>query len=381
MTKYPTLLSPLKMGSLQLPNRVVMAPLTRGRSKPDYTANELNVKYYEQRATAGLIISEGTHTSLMGRGWWQAPEVYTAAHAAAWRPVTAAVHAAGGRMFCQLWHTGRASHSNLRGGVDGPMGEKALPVAPSALKRASQSGQMKYTAEKSATIETPRALTLDEVRALPAEYANAAQTAKDAGFDGVEVHCANGYLLDTFLQSSTNVRDDEYGGPPEARFRIVDEVLRAVIAVFDGDASKVGVRISPNGSYNGMGAEDNATAFVYYAERLAAYGLAYLHVMIGTGFGFHNFGKPLVMADIRKVFPGILMANVGYDAQSAEDEIKRGDTDLVSFGRPYIANPDLVERFRVGAEIVESDPATWWTEVDNDLGEKGYTTYPPMSKV
>lgn len=379
-SKYPKLLSPLKMGDLELPTRVVMAPLTRGRAGPEYTANEMMAAYYAQRAGAGLIISEGTGTSFLGRGWFEAPEIFTQEHAAGWKVVTDSVHEAGGRIFCQLWHTGRTGHTSFRKGIPGFEGDRALSVAPSAIQRKSHSGKQMYTpAGEQVDIEVPRALSLEEIKELPLEYINAAQMAKDAGFDGVEIHSANGYLLDEFLQSCSNEREDEYGGSFENRFRLIGEVVEAVQTVFE--PSCTAIRLSPNGSYNGMGSPDNREAFLYYVKRLADYNLGYLHIMIGLGFGFHGFGEPLIMKEIRDVYPGILMANVGYTAESAEKEISDGYTDLVSFGRPYIPNPDLVERFRQDAKLAEpKDPSTFYSSVNNKPGSYGYTDYLTMEE-
>lgn len=377
---YPNLLSPLRLGPLSLPNRVVMAPMTRGRASESCEATPHMVTYYAQRASAGLIISEGTQVSLAARGWFRAPEVYTPAHAASWRPVTDAVHAAGGRIFCQLWHPGRASHSNFRAGLPGYDAERALPVAPSAIKRASRSGKMGFSnAPGEVDIETPRALTTAEVEALPEEFRNAAQMAKDAGFDGVELHCANGYLLDEFLQTVSNERTDQYGGSMENRFRIVDELLKGIFTVFEPNC--VGVRLSPNGSFNGMGSDDYREAFTYYASRLGEMNLAYLHVMIGLGFGFHEKGEPMTMAEFRKVYPGTLMANIGYDGESAEKEIADGNADLISFGRPYISNPDLVERFAAGAELnPPADHAVFYSSYENVMTTEGYTDFKTMEQ-
>lgn len=379
-SNYPHLLSPLKIGDMELPNRVVMAPMTRGRAGPSYTANELMAQYYSQRASAGLIITEGTHTSMIARGWFEAGEIYTDAHVKGWKLVTDAVHAKGGRVFCQLWHTGRTSHSSFRKGMEEYPGDLALSVAPSAVMRSSHSGKQKYTPQKgSVDIETPRALTLDEIKEIIEEFRNAAQRAKDAGFDGVEIHCANGYLFDEFLQSCANKRTDEYGGSFENRFRIVEQVLHAVFSVYD--SSRVGLRLSPNGVYNGMGSEDFRESFLYYAKRLAEFNLGYLHIMIGLGFGFHKLGEPMVMKEFRQVYPGVLMANVGYDAESAEKEIADGYTDLVSFGRPYIANPDLVERFETGSALAEpKGQETWYSSADYRPESVGYTDYPTMEE-
>ena len=255
-----------------------------------------------------------------------------------------------------------------------------LALAPSALKRPSKSGKQSYIAnDVEGDIETPRALTLEEVKKLPEEYKNAAQVAKDAGFDGLEIHSANGYLLDQFLQSCSNIRTDEYGGSLENRFRLIAEVLEAILSVWSSD--KVGIRLSPNGSFNGTGSDNFRESFLYYAERIKEYDLGYLHVLIGLSYGFHEKGEPMTMKELRDVYPGIMMANVGYDPESAEKEIADGYTDLVSFGRPYIVNPDLVERLTLGAKLEEKqDHTTYFSSYGHRLGPKGYTDYPTLEK-
>lgn len=374
----PNLLSPLKLGPLTLQNRVAMAPLTRGRAGPELMANELMAEYYGQRASAGLIISEGTSTSVLARGYFQVPDVFQPEHAKAWQIVTDRVHEAGGLIFCQLWHTGRASHSSFRDGIEGYEGEMKKGVAPSAIKRKSESGKQAFTPREGLVdIETPRELSTEEVEALAEEFRNAAQTAKDGGFDGVEVHAANGYLLDEFLQSCSNERTDKYGGSFENRFRVLDEVLRALLTVFE--PQQVGVRLSPNGVYNGMGSHDFRESFLYYASRLREFKLGYLHIMIGLGFGFHKQGEPMMLSEFRKIYPGVIMANVGYTAESAEKEIADGNADLVAFGRPFISNPDLVERFTANAEL--NEPAShevYFPEAGKVLGAEGYTDFPTM---
>lgn len=379
-SKYPSLLSPFKVGDdLDLSNRVVMAPLTRGRAGPDYVANDLMAKYYSQRATAGLIITEATHISLYGRGWYEAGEIYTAEHVAGWRKVTDAVHARGGVIFCQLWHTGRASHSSFRQGMPGFEGDKALSVAPSAIKRPSHSTTQKFTpGGVDVDIETPMALTKQGILDTIEEYRNAAQCAKDAGFDGIEVHGANGYLIDQFLQSVSNTRTDEYGGSMENRFRFAQEVLDKVLTVFP--PSRVGFRLSPNGTFNGMGSSDNYDAFMYYAKRLSDYKLGYLHAMTGTGFvPLHDVGKHVTAEDFRRVFSGALMVNTGYTAETGEADVKNNVADLVAYGRPFIANPDLVERFANGWPLNDVDFTKLYSEVNNRLAEEGYTDYPTYS--
>ncbi|CDF36844.1 NADH:flavin oxidoreductase/NADH oxidase [Chondrus crispus] len=380
-TSHPTLFSPLKLGeTLTLPNRVVMAPMSRGRATSALKANELMAEYYASRASAGLLITEGTHTSVMGRGWFHTPELVTSDDAKAWRIVTDKVHEAGGRIFCQMWHAGRASHSAFRDGEDGYEGEKKLSVAPSAIKRASEAGKQRHTPRGGEVdVETPRAMTVEEIEALPEEFRNAAQVARDGGFDGVEIHGANGFLLDTFMQSCSNHRTDQYGGSLENRFRIVDACIRAVLTVFEPEC--VGIRIAPNGVYNGMGSDDFRESFLYYARRFSEYKLGYMHVMIGLGFGFHNKGKPMTIAELKKEFPGPIIANVGFDADSAEKELSEGGADLVAFGRPFLSNPDLVEKMQEGRELRPMLPMEYWyTSKENVWTSEGYTDLSVMDE-
>ncbi|KAI0557320.1 flavin oxidoreductase/NADH oxidase [Gracilaria domingensis] len=256
-----------------------------------------------------------------------------------------------------------------------PQGDMKLAGAPSAIKRSSHSGKQGFTnVPGEVDIETPRALTLEVVEALPEEYRTAAQCAKDAGFDGVEFHGANGYLLDEFLKSCCNHRTDKYGGGFENRFRPIDEVLRAVLKVYE--PHQIGIRISPNGVFSGIGSDDFRESFLYYAERLAEYKLAYLHVMVGLGFGFHEKGEPMTMAEFRKVYPGKLIANVGYDATSAEEEIAAGNTDMVAIGIPFMSNADYVERLTEGAELNDPAPqSVYYSSVENVLASNGYTDF------
>jgi 2,4-dienoyl-CoA reductase-like NADH-dependent reductase (Old Yellow Enzyme family) len=361
MSNAQALLSPFALGDLPLKNRVVLAPLTRARAGAHRLANSVMATYYAQRAGAGLLISEATSVSTQGNGWVNSPGVYTDAQGEAWRQVVDAVHAKGGAIFLQLWHTGRASHSSFLGGD--------LPVAPSAIKI---EGDGVHTADGKQPHETPRALELEELPGIVADYADAARRAKVAGFDGVEVHAANGYLLDQFLQSSSNRRDDAYGGSTANRFRLLREAVEAVSAVFP--ASRVGVRLAPNGVFNGMGSADFRETFLYAAEQLDAYGLAYLHVMDGLGFGFHELGAAMTLQEFRAVFHGPLMGNCGYDQESAEAAVSSGAADLIAFGRPFLANPDLVERFRNGWPLAEvPSPSTWYSGQE---GGEGYTDYP-----
>lgn len=345
--------------------------MTRGRAYPDHTANALMSRYYASRASAGLLITEGVQTSLQARGWYMAPDLYTSVHAAGWRIVVDAVHARNGRIFCQLWHSGRAGHSSFRDGLSQFPDPRA--VAPSPIMRKSESGLQRCANRKGlVSIETPRMMHTHEVEMLREEVKNAAFWAKHAGFDGVELHCANGYLFDTFLQSCSNQRTDKYGGSMENRFRVVDEVLHGLFEVWDKEC--VGVRISPNGTFNGMGSVDYRESFLYYARRLSDIGIGYLHVMSGLGFGFHQHGTPMTMNEFRNVFKGRLIANVGYDADAAEKEISDGNADIVAFGRPFLGNPDLVHRIRNGQQLAPPPQAhLWYTEMGADHGERGYT--------
>lgn len=359
------LLQSFRMHDLSLPNRVVMAPMTRSRAGASRIPNELMAKYYSQRATAGLIITEATTISPQANGWNHAPGIYTDAMVDGWRLVTDAVHARDGRIFLQLWHMGRASHSDFHHGD--------LPVAPSAI---AIQGDGIYTPDgQKKQYEIPRALETDEVPAIVEDYRLAARRANAAGFDGVEIHAANGYLIDQFLQSKTNQRTDAYGGSIESRYRFLGEVVDAVTSVLP--ANRVGVRIAPNGAFNDMGSPDYREQFAYVATRLDTYGLAYLHVMDGTGFGFHELGAAMTLRDFRDVFQGPLMGNVGYTESTAETAISNGDADLIAFGRPFISNPDLVQRFANDWPLAEPAEMSTWYSFD----EKGYADYPEYDAV
>lgn len=343
------LLTHFDLHGLHLDNRVVLAPMTRARAGSERLANAIMAEYYAERAGAGLIITEATTVSAQGNGWVGSPGIYTDAQGEAWKPVVDAVHAEGGKIFLQLWHCGRASHSDFHGG------EPA--VSASAIKL---NGEGVHTPQGKKPYETPRALRTDELPGVVADYKAAVVRAKAAGFDGVEIHSANGYLLDQFLQSKTNHRDDPYGGGVENRFRLLREVLEAILEVFP--ASRVAVRLSPNGMFNDMGSPDYRETFTYAAEQLNAYGLAFLHVMDGLAFGFHELGEPMTLEDFRAVFDGPLMGNCGYDQESAEAAIARGAADLIAFGRPFLGNPDLVERFRDGRALADApDPSLWYS--------------------
>lgn len=361
MTDSP-LLQPIALGDLRLPNRVVLAPMTRARSGPERVPGAAVAEYYAQRSSAGLLISEGAAISPQAIGWNESPGLFTPQMVAGWRCVTDAVHAAGGRIFAQLWHCGRASHSSF---LDG-----RPAVAPSAV---AIQGDYIHTPRGKQPHETPRALALTEIPAVVGEYRSAALAAREAGFDGAELHGANGYLIDQFLQSKINQRTDDYGGSVARRSRFLLEVVAAVASVFPG---RVGVRLSPNGVYNDTGSPDFREQFLHAAEQLNQFELAYLHVVDGLAFGFHQLGEPLTLAEFRPVFRGPLMGNCGYTRETADAAIAAGHADLISFGRPFISNPDLVERFRHGWPLAAPAPMNAWYA---PTGAEGYTDFPRFS--
>ncbi|MDF1656655.1 MAG: alkene reductase [Verrucomicrobiales bacterium] len=358
-TSSPQLLTSFDLKGLTLSNRIALAPMTRARAGAERVPNSLMAEYYAQRAGAGLVITEATTISEQANGWNESPGIYSDAMVEGWRETVDRVHAAGGTIFLQLWHCGRASHSSFHGGKPA--------VAPSAIKI---NGDYIHTPKGKEDYETPRALETDEIPGIVADYRRTAENAKAAGFDGVEIHSANGYLLDEFLQSKTNHRDDQYGGSIEKRFQMLKEVVEAVIEVFP--ANRVGVRFAPNGAFNDMGSEDYREQFIYAAGQLDGYGLAFLHVMDGLAFGFHELGEPMTLAEFREVFSGPLIGNCGYDQASAEKAIASGDADLIAIGRPYISNPDLVDRYANDWPLnPEADVEDWYTPG----GAKGYTDF------
>lgn len=359
MTTSPHLLSPYDLHGLALRNRVTMAPLTRGRAGSERVPNDLMVEYYTQRASAGLIITEATSISEQGLGWVDSPGIYTDAQEAGWRKITSALHGEGTPVFLQLWHCGRASHSSFHGG------EPA--VSASAIKI---NGDEIHTPVGKRPYEVPRALETAEVAGVVEDYRRAAERAKAAGFDGVEIHAANGYLIDQFLQAKTNQRTDLYGGSPENRFRFLWEIVAAILTVWP--AGRVGVRLSPNGNFNDVGSPDFRETFLHAARELNAFAPAYLHVVDGLAFGFHNLGEPVILAEFRKEFSGTLIGACGYTQETAEAAISSGVADLIAFGRPYLSNPDLVERFANGWDLnPPADLKAWSTP-----GPKGYTDFP-----
>ncbi|MGL5033636.1 MAG: alkene reductase [Microcystaceae cyanobacterium] len=357
----PQLLSPIQLGPFTLPNRVVLAPLTRSRAGVERIPNALMATYYAQRATAGLLITEATPVSRQAIGWQNTPGIYNDEQVAGWKLVVDAVHAKGGHIFVQLWHMGRASHSDFQENGQ-------LPVAPSAIAIA---GDHLHTPKGKQPHQTPRALETAEIPGIVEDYRHAAERAKLAGFDGVEIHSANGYLVDQFLQSKTNHRDDSYGGTKEKRFQFLREVIETILTVWNAD--QVGIRFSPNGIFNDMGSPDYREDFLYYAEQLNTYQLSYLHLLDGLAFGFHNLGIPMTLADFRNVFTGYLIGNCGYTQETAEAAIALGDADLIAFGRSYISNPDLVERFANNWPLNPfSEMAGWYS-----FEAEGYTDFLP----
>ncbi len=364
-----SLFDPLSLGDLTLSNRVIMAPLTRMRSRqPGNIPHALNVEYYAQRASAGLIISEATQISQQGQGYPGTPGIHSPEQVEGWKLVTDAVHKKNGKIFLQLWHVGRISHSSHQPGG-------ALPVAPSSI---TPTGKV-FTADwKQADYETPRALETPEISGIVADYKKAAENAKAAGFDGVEVHGANGYLLDQFLQDGSNKRMDNYGGSIENRARFLLETVDAAISVWGKD--RVGVRLSPYGTFNDMSDSDPVALFTYVLEQLSKRGIAYVHMIeprATSAGGSDAVAKdaPSTSQLFRKSFKGVFISAGGYDPQSAKNAVKNNNVDAVAFGRHFIANPDLPERIKIAAPLNEYNRATFYGGT-----EKGYTDYPFLSQ-
>lgn len=354
------LLEPTQIGDLEVKNRVALAPMTRTRAEPNRTPNELMAEYYAQRANAGLVIAEATAIFEKGIAWMGMPGVFADEHVVGWKKVVDAVHAKGSPIFLQIWHPGRNTHSLLNGGTQ--------PVAPSAVRLEND---QTHTPEGKKDFETPRALELEEIPGIIALFKSAAEKAKAAGFDGVEVHSANGYILDQFLQSKTNQRTDIYGGSVENRYRLLGEVIEAVKEVYP--ANRIGVRLAPNGAYGDMGSDDFREQFTYVASELDKLGLAYLHVMDGLAFGFHEKGEPMALSEFRAVYSGFIIGNCGYTQETAEAAVGSGNADMIAFGRPFISNPDLVERFAKGLPLAEeASPKLWY----GTGGAEGYTDFP-----
>jgi N-ethylmaleimide reductase len=353
------LFTPFALGDLALPNRVVMAPMTRNRAGPGNVPGALAVEYYTQRASAGLIVTEATQVSPQGVGYPGTPGIHSEAQVAGWRQITDAVHRAGGRIFLQLWHVGRISHPSLH--LDG-----ALPVAPSAIAADGEA----FTATGPQPFVVPRALATAEIPDIVAQFADGARRARAAGFDGVEIHGANGYLIDQFLRDGTNRRSDRYGGSLANRARFLIEVTEAVAGVWG--AGRVGVRLSPRSDFNSMHDSDPRATFGHAALALSTLGLGYLHIVEPVGAS-PDETAPLA-PDLKEAFGGPLMLNGGYTRPLADAALARGEADLVSFGAAFLANPDLPLRLAQDAPLNSPDPATFYGG-----DRRGYTDYPALA--
>ncbi len=353
----PDLFTPLRLGAIELPNRILMAPLTRARAGDDHIPNPMMAEYYAQRASAGLIIAEATMAMEGNSAFWKEPGIHSDAQIAGWKLTTDAVHSAGGKIFLQLWHGGRACHPLLNGGNQ--------PVAPSELKIENDEV---HTPEGKKPYVLPRALSDEEIPAIIEGFRKAAGNAMAAGFDGVEIHGANGYLLDEFLRDGSNKRTGPYGGSPENRTRLLLEVIAAVSEVTGSD--RIGVRLSPVNSFNSMIDSDPVALTTHLAKALDGLGLAYLHMMRADFFQKQNED---VMTPAREHFKGTLIANMGYTRDEANEAIASGKVDAIAFGVPFLANPDLPARFKNGADLNAPDESTFYSP-----GPEGYTDYPRM---
>ncbi|WP_263260521.1 alkene reductase [Pseudomonas sp. RIT-PI-S] len=347
-----TLFDPLRVGDLELPNRIIMAPLTRCRASAGRVPNALMAEYYVQRASAGLILSEATSVTPMGVGYPNTPGIWSDAQVAGWANITKAVHAAGGRMFLQLWHVGRISHPSYLNGE--------LPVAPSAIQPKGHVSLVRPVTE----YVTPRALETSEIAGIVEAYRQGAENAKKAGFDGVEVHGANGYLLDQFLQSSTNQRSDQYGGSLENRARLLLEVTDAVTSVWG--AGRVGVHLAPRADSHDMGDANRAETFIYVASELGKRGIAFICAR-------EKEADDSLGPQLKQAFGGVYIANERYTKASANAALVRGDADAVAFGVPFIANPDLPARLAADAPLNQAHPETFYAD-----GAVGYLDYPRL---
>jgi len=358
MSTNINLFSSYQLGELKLPNRIVMAPLTRQRAGEGNVPHQLNAIYYGQRASAGLIIAEATQVTPQGQGYPHTPGIHSPEQVAGWKLVTDTVHQQGGRIFLQLWHVGRISHPDLQ-----PDGE--LPVAPSAI--APKGEVLTYEGKK--PYVTPRALETSEIPGIVEQYRQGAANALAAGFDGVEIHAANGYLIDQFLRDGTNQRTDEYGGAIENRARLLLEVTEAVTSVWD--SQRVGVRLSPSGTFNDIRDSHPLETFGYVAQALNRFNLSYLHIFEAIDADIRHGGTIVPTSHLRDRFTGTLIVNGGYTREKGDTVIANKAADLVAFGTLFISNPDLPERLEVNAPLNQADPTTFYGG-----GEKGYTDYP-----
>ena len=359
MTGATRLFEPFVLGPNQLTNRIVMAPLTRNRAVAGLVPHPLAVDYYGQRASAGLLITEASQVSQQGQGYQDTPGIYSEQQVAGWRKVTDRVHADGGHIFIQLWHVGRISHVDLQK-------NGAAPVAPSAIRAKTKT----FVNGKFNDVSAPRALELSELPGIVDDFRKAAANARKAGFDGVEIHGANGYLLDQFAKDGANTRTDAYGGAIENRAKLMLEVAKAVADEIGAD--RTGIRISPVTPANDVSDSDPQPLFDHITDHLSALKLVYLHVVEGSTGGARDHA-PFDYASLRRRFKGAYIANNAYDLALAEQTLASGAADLIAFGKPFIANPDLVERFRQGAPLNEADKATFYGG-----GAKGYTDYPTL---
>ncbi|MBV6625999.1 MAG: alkene reductase [Rivularia sp. (in: Bacteria)] len=360
--KVSSLFQPLQVGAVKLRNRLVMAPLTRGRAGKERIPNQLMQEYYTQRASAGLIISEATQISEQAAGWSETPGIHNQEQVEGWQKITEAVHQQGGLIYLQLWHTGRASHPYFQ-----PNGQ--LPVSASAIKAEGNA----YTAEGKKPYVTPRALETDEIPSVVQDYVNATKRAQAAGFDGVEIHAANGYLIDQFIRDCSNHRTDAYGGSIENRLRFLLDITEAVVNQWSSD--RVGVRLSPTNFFNDMRDSDPVATFTRASEALNQFNLAYLHILEALpGHMLAAAEEPRVGLHMRKAFNGVFMVNGGYDAVTGTAAIDNNEADLISYGVPFIANPDLPKRYRQDASLNEADPSTFYTHE-----AKGYIDYPKLA--
>lgn len=359
-----SLFDPIQLGAISAPNRILMAPLTRGRSSEEHVpVTALKAEYYSQRASAGLIIAEATGISQEGLGWPFAPGIWSQAQVDAWKPVTEAVHDAGGRIILQLWHMGRLVHPDFLGG--------AQPVSASATTAPGYA----HTAKGKQDYTEARALETSEIPRIISDYVHAAKNAIAAGFDGVQIHAANGYLIDQFLRDNSNFRTDEYGGPVENRIRLLSEVTQAVAQAVGAD--RTSVRLSPNGETQGADDSDPVALFTAAAAALQDIGIGFLELREIKAYG--DFGRtdvPRVSPEIRKIFKGPLVLNQEYSKELADEDLDSGLADAISFGRKYIGNPDLVARLREDAELVPDNYNTWYSP-----GPEGYTDYPALERV
>jgi 2,4-dienoyl-CoA reductase-like NADH-dependent reductase (Old Yellow Enzyme family) len=348
----PSLFDPIQLGDLHLPNRIFMAPLTRLRGTPDHIPTPIMIEYYTQRASAGLILSEGTPVDPMGVGYANVPGIWSQAQVEAWKPVTAAVHNAGGRIFAQIWHVGRISDPEFLGGK--------LPVAPSAI---AASGTVSLLRPQRA-FGTPRALEIGEIKGVVEAFRRGAQNAQAAGFDGVELHGANGYLLDQFLQDGSNHRDDEYGGSIENRARLMLEATDAAISVFG--AGRVGVHLAPRGDAHGISDSNPTATFSYVARELGRRKIAFIAAR-------EHVGPDSIGPQLKQLFGGTFVANEAIDQKTGQQLLDEGKADAVAFGKLFIANPDLPARFAQGAALNRPEPNTFYAS-----GPHGYTDYPSL---